>query len=104
MRKYLVAVVALAFGGSAQAASAPTDDACRKIDRCVIKYAPKDGGAGKGHAVGFLGEASQHCDASHNPKAMFNQAAWLLIFAANNGRRLRGTKQRLDPERRADLR
>ena len=77
-RTLLAACAILALGGSAQAASAPTDDACRKIDRCVIKYAPNDGGAGKGRAVGFFGEASQHCDTSHNPKAMFNQAAWIL--------------------------
>lgn len=88
MAKYVLAAVAgaavLALGGAAQAPS-PTDtlartaDAlCRTINRCVISYAPNDGGAGKGHAVGFLAEAAQHCDASRNPKAMFNLAAWVL--------------------------
>jgi gag-polyprotein putative aspartyl protease len=78
MRKYVFAIAALALGGSAQAADAARDDACGKIDRCIIKHEPNDGGAGKGHAVGFLGEASQHCDLSHNPNAMFNIAAWVL--------------------------
>jgi hypothetical protein len=105
MTRTLLAVCATsALGGLAQAASAPTDDACRKIDRCVIKYEPNDGGAGKGRAVGFLGEASQHCDASQNPKAMFNLAGWILYSLRTTGRRFGGAKQRLDHGRRADLR